>query len=80
MPPNKNPETEQELTWSEWLESLRKDVECTFGILKGCWRILNSGIRIHGVTEPDKVWLTCCAFHNMLLDIDGLDLQWQNGV
>ena len=65
---------------SEWLESLRKDVECTFGILKGCWRILKSGIRIYGVTEPDKVWLTCCAFHKMFLDIDGLDLQWQNGV
>jgi len=56
--------------------SLRNDVECTFGILKGRWRILKSGIRIHGVTEPNKVWLTCCAFHNMLLDIDGLDLQW----
>ena len=24
----------------------------------------------------DKVWLTCCALHNWLLDIDGLDKDW----
>jgi hypothetical protein len=24
-----------EIRWSKWLESMRKDVECTFGILKG---------------------------------------------
>ena len=27
------------IRWSKWLESMRKDVECTFGILKGRWRI-----------------------------------------
>ena len=47
------------------------------GILKGRWQILKSGIQIHGVKEPDKVWLRiCCAFHNMLLNIDGLNMQW----
>jgi hypothetical protein len=24
--------------WLKWIESMRKDVECTFGILKGRWR------------------------------------------
>ena len=62
--------------WSEWLESMRKDVECTFGILKGRWRILKAGIRLHGVNAADNVWLTCCALHNWLLDIDGLSLPW----
>ena len=28
-------ETYSELRWSKWLESMRKDVECTFGIMKG---------------------------------------------
>ena len=23
--------------WSKWLESMQKDVDCTFGILKGRW-------------------------------------------
>ena len=27
----------------------------------------------------DRLWVTCCAMHNMLLDIDGLDKNWQNG-
>lgn len=24
--------------------------------------------------------MTCCALHNWLLDIDGLDANWENGV
>jgi hypothetical protein len=80
VPPTKSPLTQKELRWSQWLESLRKDVECTFGILKGRWRILKTGIRLHGVDAPDKVWLTCCALHNWLIDIDGLDSRWEAGV
>ena len=37
---------QEELRWSKWVESLRKDVECTFGILKGRFRILKCGIRM----------------------------------
>ena len=60
-----------EIRWSKWLESMRKDVECTFGILKGGWCILKSGIRLQGVESVDKIWLSCCALHNWLLEIDG---------
>ena len=35
IPPMKEPFTFGDLRWSKWLESMRKDVECTFGILKG---------------------------------------------
>ena len=59
---------------------MRKDVECTFGIMKGRFRILKSGIRLGGFEAADKVFLTCCALHNWLLTIDGLDKQWENGV
>ncbi len=72
MPPYKITANEKERRWSHWLESLRKDVECTFGILKGRWRILKTGIRLGGVEVVDKVWKTCCALHNWLLEIDGL--------
>jgi len=41
--------------WSKRLESMRKDVECTFGILKGRWQILKSGVRISGVHKIDKI-------------------------
>jgi hypothetical protein len=59
---------------------MQKDVECTFGILKGHWRILKSGLRLHGVDAVDYVWLTCCALHNWLLDIDGFTEEWVGDV
>jgi hypothetical protein len=42
VPPIKNTCHRSEIRFSQWLESLRKDVECTFGILKGRWRVLKS--------------------------------------
>ena len=80
VPPFKTTNSRAEIRFSTLLESLRKDVECTFGILKGRWRILKCGIRIHGTEGPDQVFLTCCALHNKLLDIDGLDERWEQGV
>jgi hypothetical protein len=69
-----------EIRWSKWLESMRKDVECMFGIVKGRWRILKAGVRINGVDGVDDVWLTCCALHYWLLDINGLNGVWEHGV
>ncbi len=69
-----------EIRGSKWVESMRKDVECTFGILKGRWRILMAGVCIHGVDSVDYIWLTCCALHNWLLDIDGMNEIWVGGV
>jgi hypothetical protein len=76
VPPFKVTNVISEIRWSKWVESMCKDVECAFGILKGRWRILKTGIRIQGVDAVDKVWLTCCALHNWLLQIDGLDVDW----
>ncbi len=66
--------------WSRWVESMHKDVECTFGILKGRWRFLKSGVCIYGVDKVDDIWLTCYALRNWLLDIDGLSGQRKDGV
>jgi hypothetical protein len=80
MPPMKNAVDIRQLRWSQWLESMRKDVECTFGILKGRWRVLKAGIRVHGVRKADNIWHTCCALHNWLLEHDGLNVDWNSGV
>lgn len=76
VPPFKVSNKQSEIRWSKWVESMRKDVECTFGIMKGRWRILKTGIRVEGVEAVDKIWLTCCALHNWLLEVDGLDKAW----
>jgi hypothetical protein len=47
---------------------------------KGCFRILKSGIQVHSIEVTDNIWLTCCALHNFLLESDGFNDKWQNGV
>jgi hypothetical protein len=80
IPPMKDPIYIKDKRWSKWMESMRKDVECTFGILKGRWRILKTGIRLHEVTACDNIWKTCCALHNYLLEVDGLSKKWTRGI
>ena len=76
--PMKVSETRAQLRFSKWLESMRKDVECTFGILKGRWRILKAGVRVQGTSKADMIWKTCCALHNWLLEVDGLNEDWHS--
>ena len=80
VPPMKSSCLRTEIRFSKWLESVRKDVECTFGILKGRFRVLKTGIRLGRQESGDRMFMTCCALHNWLLEVDGLDQRWENGV
>ena len=51
------------------LESVRKDVECTFGILKKRWRILDDGLNYRDINTCEKIFVTCCCLNNFLLDL-----------
>jgi hypothetical protein len=53
--------------FARWLSSLRKCVECTFGILKCRFTILKN-FRYHTERKLNDVWFTCLALHNMLVD------------
>ena len=79
VPPVKNATSFQTIRFSEWLESMRKDVECTFGILKQRFSVLRHGVRLGSIKNVDQIWLTCCALHNMLILIDGMDENWGIG-
>ena len=50
-----------------------------FGVLKQCWRILKTGIRLQSAAAIEQIWLTCCALHNYLLEHDGFDQAWVAG-
>jgi hypothetical protein len=80
VPPIKQTCSQHEIRFSQWLKSIWKDVEYTFGILKGPFRILKSGIRLNGQEAADKIFLTCCALHNWFLKVNGLDEKWDEGV
>lgn len=49
------------------LESIRKDVEYVFGILKKRWRCLESGLCFRDIRVIEKVFVVCCMLHNMML-------------
>lgn len=80
VPPDNNATCYESIRFSEWLESMRKDVECVFGILKGRFAMLRYGIRFHRLEHCDNLWMTCCAMHNWLLEIDGLNGGWEDGI
>lgn len=61
------------LRWSKRVESVRKDVECTFGILKCRFRILRIPMEFKHAISIENTFKTCCMLHNRLLHHDGLD-------
>ena len=61
------------------MESVRKDIECIFGVIKGRFRVLKLPILFHKKIEIDNLFFTCVGLHNMLHIWDGRD-QWESGV
>lgn len=70
MSPSKCPIEPGDIMFSKSLESVRKDVECFFGILKGRFRILKLRIPYHKKEHIDNIFFTCCILHNMLHTFD----------
>ncbi len=56
------------------LESVQKDVECTFGILKKRWKVLNHGFKFCKMEQCKKTFIACWVLHNFLLDL----MVWNN--
>jgi hypothetical protein len=56
-----------EVRWSEWVESIRKDVECFFALIKGQWRWLRNKVEYHNAFIVEHAMHTACILHNMLL-------------
>lgn len=78
--PMKHTSKIKEALWSKWVESVRKDVECCFGILKGRFRCLKLPIYYQSKPAIDNMFFTCCILHNILLNVDGYDVKWEQNV
>lgn len=71
----------RETIWSEWLESIRKDVECTFGMLKQRFRLFLNQVHFHSFFIIEAAWKTACILHNMMLMYNGVDLlDWERNI
>ena len=77
----------QAVIWSEWVESVRKDVECLFGAIKIRFHFIRNGIGYHNRDDIEAAFKTVCCLHNMILLFDGLagsqyklweDVDWEN--
>ena len=78
IPPFKDQPTCTDLAqWSAHIESMRKDVECTFGILKKRFMFLKNPIRLQNKYVIQNCFFTCCLLHNWLLEYDGRD-DWED--
>lgn len=77
MPPMRYPTKRSEARWSAQVESVRKDVERAFGIIKGRFRCLKVGLLFHFQEDIDNLFFTCILLHNMILSYDGRDKLWE---
>jgi len=58
------------LDWSRWVGSVRKDVECTFGVLKQRFRILYTHIARRKANDVENMFKVCAILHNLILERD----------
>jgi hypothetical protein len=59
------------MKWSAKVESVRKDIEGVFGILKKRFLFLKNFVNLYCQSSVDNCFKTCCILHNMLLQTDG---------
>jgi hypothetical protein len=46
----------------------------------GRWRIIKTGVRLHETQDVDDVMRMCCSLHNWLLEADGRNAVWEQGI
>jgi len=65
--PFSNPLTEPEKYFTVKQAELRKDIECTFGILQARFHILARPSRLTSIASMSLVMKTCVILHNMII-------------
>ena len=64
--------------WAEWLESIRKDVECVFGDIKNRFRLLRNRVAYHDYNLIYNAMKVAAILHNRLLKYNGYDeFNWE---
>jgi len=64
--------------FTDWIASIRKDVECLFGILKIRFFYLKRPSYVKTAGLMRAIFVTCCILNNMILRHDGLNNLWES--
>jgi hypothetical protein len=70
--PDNNAQDSADVFFMKWIESVRKDIECVFGILKSRFRFLRNAISYHSPKTITNAFKVAATLHNILLKYDNL--------
>lgn len=76
--PTRSDTAASRVSWGKWVESVRKDVECAFGRLKGRFRCLKLPSRFQSLGEVDHEFRACIVLYNMCHFSDGRENRWDD--
>jgi len=65
--------------FTDWVASVRKDIECFFGRLKQRFRFFRNPITLPDKEDIDNAMVTACIIQNMILKEKGIGI-WQESV
>ncbi|DAZ97814.1 TPA: hypothetical protein N0F65_002484 [Lagenidium giganteum] len=68
--PISQPANMKEAHFTRRQESCRKDVERSFGVLKGRFHIIDRPSRLWSISDMEIVYLTCIILHNVIIEHD----------
>ena len=68
--PTKWATSPRQVAWSKWIESIRKDVECVFGRIKGRFRCNKIPCQFQRKDKVVNQFKTCAVLHNRLHQSD----------
>nr|XP_043611689.1 uncharacterized protein LOC122583336 [Erigeron canadensis] len=57
--------------FKRYQEAARKDIERAFGVLQGCFQIVEQQARAYSVNKIKRIMLCCVILHNMIVEDNG---------
>ncbi|XP_052622715.1 uncharacterized protein LOC128127999 [Lactuca sativa] len=65
------PRSEKEIFFTKKHESMRKDIERAFGVLKQTWHVVKYATRLWDKERIKRMVLACIIMHNMIIKDEG---------
>lgn len=63
-----NPQDAASKYFSHLQEAAQKDIECAFGVLQACWKILTAPCRLWSTHDLRNIMYCCIILHNMIVE------------